>query len=69
MADSVYKVIQLVGTSTKGWEEAAKIAVNKAGESLKNLRIAEVDRLDMTVEEGNVVRYRARLRLSFKVEG
>ncbi len=69
MADSVYKVIQLVGTSTKGWEEAAKNAVNKAGESLKNLRIAEVERLDMTVEEGSVVRYRARLRLSFKVEG
>ncbi len=69
MADSVYKVIQLVGTSTKGWEDAAKNAVNKAGESLKNLRIAEVDRLDMTVEEGDVVRYRARLRLSFKIEG
>ncbi len=69
MPDSVYKVIQLVGTSTKGWEDAAKNAVSKAGESLKNLRIAEVDRLDMTVEEGNVVRYRARLRLSFKVEG
>ncbi len=69
MADSVYKVIQLVGTSTKGWEDAAKNAVSKAGESLKNLRIAEVDRLDMTVEEGNIVRYRARLRLSFKVEG
>lgn len=69
MADSVYKVIQLVGTSTKGWEEAAKNAVNKAGESLKDLRIAEVDRLDMTVEEGNVVRFRARLKLSFKVEG
>ncbi len=69
MADSVYKVIQLVGTSTKGWEDAAKNAVNKAGESLKNLRIAEVDKLDMTVEEGDVVRYRARLRLSFKIEG
>ncbi len=69
MADSVYKVIQLVGTSTKGWEEAAKNAVNKAGESLKNLRIAEVETLDMTVEDGSVVRYRARLKLSFKVEG
>lgn len=69
MADSIYKVIQLVGTSTKGWEDAAKNAVNKAGESLKNLRIAEVERLDMTVEDGSVVRFRARLRLSFKVEG
>ncbi len=69
MADSVYKVIQLVGTSTKGWEDAAKNAVTKAGESLKNLRIGEVERLDMTVEDGSVVRYRARLRLSFKIEG
>ncbi len=69
MADSTYKVIELVGTSTKGWEEAAKNAVNTAGESLKNLRIAEVTKMDMTVEDGNVVRYRARLSLSFKVEG
>ncbi len=69
MADSIYKVIELVGTSTKGWEEAAKNAVNTAGESLKNLRIAEVKKMDMTVEDGNVVRYRARVSLSFKVEG
>ncbi len=68
MADSTYKVIELVGTSTKGWEEAAKAAVNKAGESLKNLRIAEINKLDMTMEEGNIVRYRARVTLSFKIE-
>jgi len=68
MTDSVYKVIELVGTSTAGWEEAAKNAVGKAGESLKNLRIAEVTKLDMTVDEGNVVRYRARVSLSFKIK-
>ena len=67
MADSVYKVIELVGTSTTGWEDAAKNAIDKAGESLKNLRIAEVDKLDMTVEDGNVVRFRARVALSFKI--
>ena len=68
MADSVYKVIELVGTSTTGWEEAAKNAVAKAGESLKNLRIAEVHKLDMTVDEGNIVRFRARVALSFKIK-
>ena len=67
MADSVYKVIELVGTSTTGWEDAAKNAIDKAGDSLKNLRIAEVDKLDMTVEDGNVVRFRARVALSFKI--
>jgi flavin-binding protein dodecin len=69
MADSVYKVIELVGTSTASWEEAAKNAVGKAGESLKNLRVAEIGKLDMTVDDGNVVRYRARVSLSFKIEG
>ena len=68
MTDSVYKVIELVGTSTTGWEEAAKNAVSKAGESLKNLRVAEVEKLDMTVDEGNIVRFRARLALSFKIK-
>lgn len=68
MADSIYKVIELVGTSTKSWEEAAKNAVNKAGESLKNLRVAEIGKLDMTVEDGNTVRFRARVTLSFKVD-
>jgi flavin-binding protein dodecin len=68
MADSVYKVIELVGTSTKSWEDAATNAVAKAGESLKNLRIAEILKLDMTVEDGDVVRYRSRVSLSFKVK-
>lgn len=68
MADSIYKVIELVGTSTKGWEEAAKNAVNKAGENLRNLRVAEIGKLDMTVEDGTTVTYRARVTLSFKVE-
>ena len=67
MADSVYKIIELVGTSTNGWEEAARNAVSKAGESLKSLRIAEVNKLDMTVED-NTFRYRARVTLSFKVQ-
>jgi flavin-binding protein dodecin len=69
MPDSVYKVIELVGTSTTSWEEAAKNAVQRAGESLKNLRVAEVTKMDMTVEDGNIVRYRARVNLSFKIEG
>ena len=68
MADSVYKIIELVGTSPKSWEDAAKNAVETAGKSLKNLRIAEVDKLDMTVENGNVVAYRARVTVSFKYE-
>ncbi len=68
MADSVYKVIELVGASAKSWEDAAKNAVEKAGKSLKNLRIAEINKLDMTVENGKVVSYRARVSLSFKYE-
>lgn len=68
MSDSVYKVIQLVGTSEVSWEDAAKKAVDTAGESLKNLRIAEVEKLDMKVEDGKVTAYRARVSLSFKYE-
>jgi flavin-binding protein dodecin len=68
MGESVYKVIELVGSSTNGWEDAAKAAVDKAGESLKNLRIAEITKLDMTVEDGNVMRFRARVSLSFKID-
>lgn len=68
MAGSVYKVIELVGTSPKGWEDAAKNAVETAGASLKNLRIAEVTKLDMTVEDGKVASFRARLTVSFKYE-
>ena len=68
MADSVYKVIELVGTSEKSWEDAAKMAVQRAGESLKNLRVAEINKLDMKVEDGKVTAFRARVSLSFKYE-
>ena len=68
MGDSIYKVIELVGTSTKSWEDAARNAVETAGQSLKNLRIAEITKLDMTVEENKVVAFRARVSLSFKYE-
>ncbi|HAK56305.1 MAG: dodecin family protein [Vicinamibacterales bacterium] len=68
MAESVYKVIELVGTSDTSWEKAAKNAVETAGKQLKNLRIAEINKLDMTVDGGKVVAYRARVALSFKYE-
>ena len=68
MADSVYKVVELVGTSDTSWEQAAKNAVETAGESLKNLRIAEITKLDLKVENGKVVAYRAKVSLSFKYE-
>ncbi len=66
MSESVYKVIELVGTSTNSWEEAAKNAVETASKSLKNLRVAEITKLDMRVEAGKVTAYRARVNLSFK---
>ena len=66
MTESVYKVIELVGTSATSWEEAAKAAVEKAGQSLRELRVAEVNKLDMKVEDGKVAAYRARVTLSFK---
>lgn len=68
MSDSVYKVIELVGTSDVSWEEAAQNAVETASKSLINLRIAEVNKLDMKVENEKVVAYRARVSLSFKYE-
>jgi flavin-binding protein dodecin len=68
MSESVYKVIELVGTSEKSWEEAAKMAVETAGKSLKNLRIAEITKLDLKVDDGKVTAYRARVSLSFKYE-
>ncbi len=68
MSDTVYKVIELVGTSDSSWEEAAKNAIEIAGKSLKELRIAEVKELDVKVENGSVVAYRAKLSLSFKYE-
>lgn len=69
MAESVYKIIELVGTSTESWEKAASAAVAKAGDSVRNLRIAEVKELDMVLEEGKVTAYRARVNVSFKYEG
>jgi len=66
MPDSVYKIIELVGTSEKSWEDAAKNAVETASKSLRELRIAEVAELDMRLEDGKVVAYRARVKLSFK---
>jgi len=66
MAGSTYKIIELVGTSDQSWEEAAKHAVETAGESLKDLRIAEITKLDMTIENGKVAYYRARVNVSFK---
>ncbi len=69
MADSVYKVIELVGTSTDSWEKAAAAAVNMASKSLRDLRIAEVVELDMQLEDGKVNLYRAKVKLSFKYQG
>ena len=68
MPESVYKIIELVGSSEKSWEEAAKNAVETASKSLKNLRVAEIGKLDMKVENGKVTAYRARVSLSFKFE-
>ena len=68
MAGSVYKIIELVGTSTTSWEEAAKNAVVMAGQTLKDLRIAEITKLDMQIDEGDVVSYRARVSVSFKYQ-
>ena len=68
MSDSVYKIIELVGTSANSWEEAAKNAVETAGKSLKELRVAEVRELDMKLEDGLVVAYRVKVKLSFKYE-
>ncbi len=69
MANSVYKVITLVGTSTESWEKAAASAVGMASKSLRDLRIAEVEELDMQIENGKVTNYRAKVKVSFKYEG
>ena len=69
MADSVYKVIELVGTSTDSWERAAKTAVERAARSLRDLRVAEVVQQDLVIEDGNVSAYLAKLKVSFKYEG
>ena len=69
MSESVYKIIELVGTSAESWEAAAKNAVELAGESLRDLRIAEVVDLDMVIDDGKVTAYRAKVKVSFKYEG
>ncbi|MHC4917065.1 MAG: dodecin family protein [Planctomycetota bacterium] len=66
MGNSVYKVIELVGTSTESWEQAAATAVETAAQSLQDLRIAEVVQMDMQIEEGKVVQYRTKVKISFK---
>jgi flavin-binding protein dodecin len=70
MAESVYKVIELIGTSKESWEKAATAAVTRAGESLRDLRVAEVDKLDLQLDaKGKVEAFRAKLKVSFKFEG
>ena len=69
MAESVYKIIELVGTSTESWEKAAAAAVATAAQSLRELRIAEVSELDMHIDKGKVVAYRAKVKVSFKYLG
>ena len=68
MAESVYKVVELIGTSTESWEKAATAAVETASQSLRDLRIAEVVELDLQIEEGKVRAYRARVKVSFKYQ-
>jgi len=68
MGESIYKIIELVGTSTTSWEDAAKSAVEKAAVSLRDLRVGEVGKLDMTIENGKVAQFRARVTVSFKFD-
>ena len=69
MPDSVYKVIELVGTSPESWEKAAAAAVNRAAETLRDLRVAEVSELDMVIKNGKIEAYRTKVKVSFKYEG
>jgi len=69
MTESVYKVVELVGTSTESWEKAAAAAVARAGKSLRDLRVAEIANLDMHIKDGKVETYRAKVKVSFKYEG
>ena len=69
MAESVYKIIELVGTSTESWEKAAAAAIERASETLRDLRIAEIAELDIQLEDGKVRVYRAKVKVSFKYEG
>jgi flavin-binding protein dodecin len=69
MPESVYKVIELVGTSTDSWEKAAQAAITRASKSLRDLRVAEVSAMDLTIKNGKVESFRTRLKVSFKYEG
>jgi len=69
MSESVYKVVELIGTSTDSWEKAAAAAVERASQTLRELRVAEVVELDLVIEDGKVSAYRAKLKVSFKYEG
>ena len=69
MAESVYKVIELIGTSPESWEKAVAAAVARASESIRDLRVAEVSELDVQIKDGNVEAYRAKVKVSFKYEG
>ena len=69
MAESVYKIIELIGTSTESWEKAAAAAVELASKTLRDLRIAEIVQLDMQIDDGKVLAYRAKVSVSFKYEG
>jgi hypothetical protein len=69
MAESVYKVIELVGTSDESWEKAAQAAVEMASQSLRDLRIAEIVELDMQLDDGQIIAYRAKVKVSFKYKG
>jgi flavin-binding protein dodecin len=69
MAESVYKVIELVGTSSESWEKAAKAAIDRAAKSLRNLRVAEISELDIALKDGKIEAYRAKVKVSFKYEG
>lgn len=69
MGESVYKIIELVGTSTESWEKAAAAAISRAGRTLRDLRVAEISELDLQLQDGKVEAYRAKVKLSFKYEG
>ena len=68
MAESVYKVIELIGTSTESWEKAAAAAINRASKTVRDLRVAEISELDMQLDNGKVEAYRAKVKVSFKYE-
>lgn len=69
MPESVYKVIELVGTSTESWEKAAAAAISRAGKTVRDLRVAEISELDVQLKDGKVETYRAKVKVSFKYEG